>query len=114
MSRAARATLPGSLGSMALIERARSGAVIRVKAKPNARSEGVFGVVNEQLVVAVRTPPERGKANEAIVKIVARWLGVPKSSLEILSGAAARDKRILLKSIPYAKARGMVEERLNS
>ena len=98
---------------MALVEQARGGAVIRVRAKPNARREGVLGVVNEQLVVAVRTPPERGKANQAIVTIVARWLGIPKRSFEILSGASARDKRILVKGIDPPVLRARVEERLH-
>ena len=105
---------PCTLQWMALVEDARGGAILRVKAKPNARRAGVLGVVNEHLVVAVCGPPERGKANEAMVTIVARWLGVPKRSFEIVSGAHARDKRVLVKSIACAQLRAMVEKRLNA
>lgn len=98
---------------MALIERARDGVIVRVKAKPNARREGVLGIVNEQLVVAVRTTAERGKANEAIVEVLAKWLEMPKSSFEIVSGAGARYKRILVSKVDESQVRARIAERLH-
>ena len=42
--------------------------------------------------VTVTTVPEDGKANAAVVKLLAKALGVAKSRLELLRGATARDK----------------------
>jgi uncharacterized protein (TIGR00251 family) len=42
--------------------------------------------------VYVTTAPEDGKANAAVVKLLAKALGVPKSSLHIVRGEASRDK----------------------
>lgn len=42
--------------------------------------------------VYVTVVPEGGKANAAVVKLLAKALGVPKSRLELLRGATARDK----------------------
>ncbi|MGZ4213617.1 MAG: DUF167 domain-containing protein [Actinomycetota bacterium] len=84
---------------MNVIERTRSGPVIRVRAKPNARRDAVVTVSGERLVVAVRASPEHGKANAAVVKTVARWLGVPPSRVEMVSGGSSRDKRVLVHGI---------------
>jgi uncharacterized protein (TIGR00251 family) len=97
---------------MALIEHSRDGIILSVKAKPNARREGILGIVTEQLVVAVRTPPERGKANEAIVEILSEWLDIPKRSLEIRSGSSSRDKRVSVRGIDENALRARIEDGL--
>ena len=46
------------------------------------------------LKVKVAAPPEDGKANAELIKFLAKTWGVPKSSLELASGEASRNKRI--------------------
>ena len=46
------------------------------------------------LKVRVRAIPDKGKANKAVIKLLAKWLGLPKSSLELLSGSRSRQKCI--------------------
>ena len=76
--------------------------------KPGARKDAVLGVHGGALKVSVTAPPERGKANEAVLALLAEILGVPASSLVLTSGAASRDKAIL---VPLA--RSVVAERLS-
>lgn len=57
------------------------------KASRNAVTEGEYG-----LRVSVTTVPEDGKANKAVIKLLATALGVPKSSLTLVRGATSRDK----------------------
>ena len=45
------------------------------------------------LLVRVTAVPEGGKANAAVAKLLAKALGVPKSRLELVRGATARDKQ---------------------
>jgi uncharacterized protein len=95
---------------VALIEETRAGPVIRVRAKPNASHDVVLGITGERLIVAVRANPEKGKANAAVLTTIAKWLGVSKSSLELLSGAGARDKRIAVTGLTAAELRARVRE----
>ena len=62
-------------------------------------SKDVVGAVFESpdgvvLKVRVRALPDKGKANQAVIKLLAKWLGMPKSSLELLSGSRSRQKSI--------------------
>jgi uncharacterized protein YggU (UPF0235/DUF167 family) len=46
------------------------------------------------LKVTVRAAPERGKANAALEGVLARWLGLPKTSISVSGGAKARVKTL--------------------
>lgn len=72
------------------------GVVLPVRAQPKASRNAVCGFVGGRLKVAVTAPPDKGKANEAIVKVVAEALGVPKSRVSLLRGETSRDKELLV------------------
>ena len=65
---------------------------IFVTAKTKARIERVEEVNKTHLTVSVKQEPIDGKANEAIVKLVAQHLGVSKSALTLRSGAKGKHK----------------------
>jgi len=66
--------------------------LLRVKAKPHAREDGVLGVRAGELMVAVRAPAEKGKANAEIIRVVARALGLPRESVVLKSGGGSPHK----------------------
>lgn len=67
------------------------GTEISVRVTPKASRNRV--VVEEgQVRVYVTTVPEGGKANAAVVKLLAKAVGVPKSRLELIRGQTSRDK----------------------
>ena len=70
---------------------AQPGAVIAVRVTPRA-SRNAVTLEGEAIRVMVTTVPESGKANAAVIKLLAKALGVAKSRLELLRGATARDK----------------------
>jgi uncharacterized protein (TIGR00251 family) len=76
--------------------------LLRVKAKPHARTSGVVGVRAGELVVAVRAPAEKGKATAEVIEVLARALGIPLRSVVLKSGAASPHKTIQLP--PQAEA----------
>ncbi len=72
------------------------GTVLRVKAQPNARKAGIFGEHAGSLKVGVTVAPEKGKANAAILEVLAEVLGCRGSGLILLSGETSREKRFLV------------------
>jgi uncharacterized protein (TIGR00251 family) len=68
---------------------------IRVKVKPNSRTEEVSHEGNG-FIVKVKQPFKEGKANQAVVKLLAEHFGVAKSQVRILSGFRSKDKVVEL------------------
>ncbi len=64
---------------------------IRVKVKPNSRTEEVSWE-GDSLVIKVKEPPREGKANQVVVRLLAEHFSVPQSQVRILSGFRSRDK----------------------
>ena len=64
---------------------------ISVRVKPGSRKGPLVEVgADGELTVYVRERPVDGKANEAVIRVLAEHLGVPRSSVELTSGATAR------------------------
>lgn len=79
---------------MLTLRAARGGVRIDIRAQPKASRQGIRGVVGDRLKVAVSAAPTDGKANAAVVKVVAKALGVRPSAVEIVAGHASRDKTL--------------------
>ncbi len=75
------------------------GDCIAVKVKPGSRKGPLVEVGSGgELTIYVREPAVDGKANDAVVRLLAAHLGVPRSRVELVSGATSRQKRFRLKS----------------
>jgi len=77
----------------------QDGIVFSVHAQAHARRSAIVGVHQGALKVSVTAPAERGKANAAILALLADRLGLRRAQLELVSGATARDKRICVRGI---------------
>jgi uncharacterized protein (TIGR00251 family) len=75
------------------------GVVLPVRAQPGARKAGVQGEQAGALKVAVRAPPEDGRANKALLELLRELLGVKRSQVELVSGMTNRDKRFLIRGV---------------
>ena len=65
-----------------------------VRVKPGSRKGPLVEIGNDgELTIYVQERAVNGKANEAVTKLLAAHLGVPKSSLALVSGATSRVKR---------------------
>ena len=67
---------------------------IIVKAKPGYREDKIEKIDNNNYIVCVTSPPIDGKANAAIVKLLAEYFDISQSLVEILSGHMAKTKVI--------------------
>ena len=97
---------------MLTIRDARGGVHVDIRAQPKASRQGIRGLVGDRLKVAVTAAPADGKANAAIVKVVAKALGVRPSAVEITAGHASRDKTLRIAGLSREAARRRLAEAL--
>jgi uncharacterized protein len=79
-----------------------SGAILPVLAHAGARRNAILGERAGALRVAVTSPPERGKANEAIQTLLAESLEIRPGRISLISGSTSRQKRFLIDGIDSA------------
>lgn len=82
------------------------GATFAVHVQPRARRSAIVGARGEALKVTVTAPPEDGRANEALIELLAETLGVKRRQIEILAGATSRDKLVRVRGIPSCQLAG--------
>ncbi len=73
---------------------------IFVKVTPNAKLNKIDGLITmenqERLIIRIQAPPDKGKANKAVCALLAKTLGVPKSTLKILTGEKSQIKTVTI------------------
>ena len=67
---------------------------IIVKTKPGAKEEKIEKIDEANYVVSVKEPPVNGRANAALIKVLAEYFDISPSLIEIISGYMARVKVI--------------------
>jgi uncharacterized protein (TIGR00251 family) len=70
-----------------------------VRLQPRAGRDEIVGRRNGRLLVRVTAPPVDDRANRALVKLMAKELGVPRSAVRIASGARSRDKTLEIEGL---------------
>ena len=81
------------------------GTRLRLRVRPGARKNAILTAHGGALKLAVTAVPERGKANDAVVELLADALAVPRASVEIVSGHASPDKVVIVRLPPEEVAR---------
>jgi uncharacterized protein (TIGR00251 family) len=87
----------------------RDGAItfgVRVVAR--ASRSGVAGEADGHLRVRVAAPPVEGAANAELVLTIARWLGVPRSAVEITAGLRSKSKQVRVRGADVARLEGLL------
>lgn len=82
----------------------KDGAIFNVHAQPGARRNAILGERAGALRVAVTAPPDKGKANAAILELLARALGCRPSAIALVSGETSRHKRFILAGMSVEEA----------
>lgn len=76
------------------MKNAKLGTKISVKVVSNAKTNQVIPVSSNRYKIKVTAPAAQGKANKAVVKVLAKYFKVKKSQVEIVSGEMTRNKII--------------------
>ncbi len=77
---------------------------VRVRVVPGAKSAAVVGRHGESWKVRVTAPPERGRANVAVVELLSTRLGVSARDVAVVSGASGRDKVVEVRGVSAEEA----------
>jgi uncharacterized protein (TIGR00251 family) len=72
---------------------------LRLRVSPGARRTELAGRYADGWKVRVSAAPERGRANEAVIGLLARQLGINREAVSVVSGHAARDKVVELRGL---------------
>jgi uncharacterized protein (TIGR00251 family) len=72
------------------------GVLIPVLAQPAAKRSAIVKFHAGAVKIAVNQPPDKGRANEAILEVLAKTLDLPLRSLELVAGATSRRKMVLI------------------
>ncbi len=78
----------------------QSGSIIlRVKVEPRSSRSGISGLYGDSLKVKLTSPPVEGKANNEIISVLSKVLGIKKKQIEIVSGRSSKNKIIRLTDV---------------
>jgi hypothetical protein len=69
-----------------------------IKVQPKASKNEFAEVLEDRIKVRITAPPVDGKANEGLVKFIAKTFGVAKSQVEIDSGETGRNKHLIIQA----------------
>lgn len=83
---------------MSFVKEDHRGIVFKIFVQPRSSKNEVEGLYGDALKIRIKAPPVEGAANKMCIQYLAKRLGIPKSSLEILSGHSGRTKQMLLYS----------------
>ncbi|MFW8600270.1 DUF167 domain-containing protein [Desulfobacterota bacterium M19] len=75
------------------------GVFINIYVQPRASKDAFAGIHGDSLKLAVTTPPVDGKANDRVIKILAKLFHISKSSILLIHGRRSRHKRLLLSGL---------------
>ncbi len=76
------------------------GVLIDLRLTPRGGRDGIDGLKQGRIQARVRAVPEDGRANAALVELVADEIGVPKSTVSVTAGKTARLKTLLIAGDP--------------
>lgn len=82
-------------------------ASLRLKVTPSASADAVVGWQGDVLRLRVTAPAQRGKANEAVLRLLAAALGIERRRLRIVRGETSRQKVVFVEGLeePAIRAR---------
>jgi uncharacterized protein (TIGR00251 family) len=103
-----RLAVAGTLSDPPFLRRNKAGVTVELRVQPRARRTALE-LSGTALKAAVSAPPEGGRANDAVIALLAEAWRMPKSAFAVVKGAAARDKTVSVTGDPTVLA-GRIEE----
>jgi uncharacterized protein (TIGR00251 family) len=101
-----------------MMRESADGVTLAVRAQPGAKKTAITGVYGDgamaQLKVAVQAPPIEGRANEALIAFLARFFGLSRADVVLVSGELSRGKVFLLRGVARAQAETVIAKTIGA
>ena len=85
------------------------GCRLKLRVKPAAKTDTLIGAYGGRLKMTVVAPPERGKANDAVARVLAGALNVGTSRVKVVAGFTTQDKTVLIEGCTPEDVRQRLE-----
>lgn len=89
---------------------ADGGCRMKVRVKPGAKQDTLIGPYGPSLKMTVVAPPERGKANEAVARVIAGVLNYATSRVRVVAGFTTMDKVVFIDAASPSDVRQRLEK----
>lgn len=89
-----------------------SGVILSVRTQPGSSKNRIIGEYGGRLKLAVTAAPEKGKANKAVIELLADTLRIHESSIHIISGESSRDKRVLIEGFILKDLKSLLSQQV--
>ncbi len=81
------------------IQQHGSDVLLSIKAVPGASRDQIAGILGDRLKIRISAPPEGGKANKAICKLIAQALDLKPNAVTIESGHSSAEKTLRIANV---------------
>ena len=95
----------------AFMQPQHDGVLLSVKVSPRASRNEVGAPLGEELCIKVTAPPVDSAANDAVVKLLSRTLGIGRNRVELMRGQTSRHKRFKIHGLQLEDVVGMIVKR---
>jgi uncharacterized protein (TIGR00251 family) len=82
---------------------------LKLRVSPRSRRPGIAGRHGDAWKVRVAEPPEDGRANEAVLELLAKTLDLPRSRFALVSGHTSREKIVVLDGVEQAQTERLLD-----
>ena len=82
---------------------------VKIKLLPGSSKNQIIGKEGDVFKVKVTPPPVDGKANKALIALLAKRLGLPKRDIKIVSGKSSRLKTIRISGLPQKEILALLD-----
>lgn len=90
----------------------KSGVIVSVRTQPRSSKSRIIGEYGGRLKLAVTAVAEKGKANKAVIELLADTLHINESSIHIISGESSRDKRLMIEGLTPVDLKSLLNQKL--
>jgi len=73
--------------------------ILRVLLQPGASQDEIVGIYGDSLKIRIKAPATEGKANQALIKFLAKQFKVPKQKIILDKGKQSKNKRLVIKDV---------------
>ncbi len=87
-------------------------ATLNVKIVPSSSRDQLAGWLGEALKIKVMAPPEKGRANAAVIAFLARQLGIEKQAIEVVSGHSSPAKVLQIDGLDNEELSARLQQRM--